>query len=400
MVANVMKNIIIVGGGTGGTMLANTLARKLSKEIFSKKIKITLITDNPIHYYKPAFMYVAFNLFFKDELSRPERELLRPQIELAIDKIEHFDFKNKALNSKHGKKYNYDFLVIATGCVPKPERIEGLKDIGNHFYAYEASRKLADQLAKIEKGRIFITVSFPETPNVPHQCGIAPMETTLMIDEFLRKRRVRDSIEIVYTYPTVSQLLRNCLFMQQPVCEVIPEVFTAKNIKAQRGFTLDKVDPDKKIAYSKEGDEQNFDLLISTPPITAVEAVINTGLSEHNNGEGWLPTDHETMQVYGVDGVYVIGDTVDLPISKAGGSCHNQAAIIADNICGELIYGYPAAIYDGRVQAVAQMGLTAGMPLQYDYKHDVIPTPPTKLGGLLRNGFNRGIYWAAIRGLV
>ncbi|WP_265511447.1 NAD(P)/FAD-dependent oxidoreductase, partial [Providencia rustigianii] len=292
------------------------------------------------------------------------------------------------------------YLVVATGCIPRPERIEGLKEMGNHFYAYDASRKLADQLAKIEKGRIFITVSFPETPNVPHQCGIAPMETTLMIDEFLRKRRVRDNIEIVYTYPTVSQLLRNCLFMQQPVCEVIPEVFKIKDIKAQRGFTLSKVDPDKKVAYSKEGDEQPFDLLISTPPITAVEAVINTGLSEHNNGEGWLPTDHETMQVYGVDGVYVIGDTVDLPISKAGGSCHNQAAIIADNICGELIYGYPAAIYDGRVQAVAQMGLTAGMPLQYDYKHDVIPTPPTKLGGLLRNGFNRGIYWAAIRGLV
>ncbi|EJD6599040.1 NAD(P)/FAD-dependent oxidoreductase, partial [Providencia rettgeri] len=323
-----------------------------------------------------------------------------PEIELVIDKVDSFNFKDKELYSINNKKYYYDYLVVATGCVPKPERIEGLKDIGNHFYAYDASRKLADQLSKIEKGRIFITVSFPETPNVPHQCGIAPMETTLMIDEFLRKRRVRDNIEIVYTYPTVSQLLRNCLFMQQPVCEVIPEIFTIKNIQAQRGFTLNKVDPDKKIAYSKEGDEQPFDLLISTPPITAVEAVINTGLSEHNNGEGWLPTDHETMQVYGIDGVYVIGDTVDLPISKAGGSCHNQAAIIADNICGELIYGYPAAIYDGRVQAVAQMGLTAGMPLQYDYKHDVIPTPPTKLGGLLRNGFNRGIYWAAIRGLV
>lgn len=395
-----MKNIIIVGGGTGGTMLANTLARKLNKDIFSKKIKITLVTDNPIHYYKPAFMYVAFNLFFKDELSRDQQSLLRPEINLVIDKIDSFDFKNKELRGHSGKILNYDYLVIATGCVPRPDRIEGLKEIGNHFYAYEPARKLADQLSKIEKGRIFITVSFPETPNVPHQCGIAPMETTLMLDEFLRKRRVRDNIEIVYTYPTVSQLLRNCLFMQQPVCEAIPEIFDMKNIKAQRGFTLNKVDPDKKIAYSKEGDEQPFDTLISTPPITAVEAVINTGLSEHNNGEGWLPTDHETMQVYGTEGVYVIGDTVDLPISKAGGSCHNQASIIADNICGELTYGYPAAIYDGRVQAVAQMGLNAGMPLQYDYKHDVIPTPATKVGGLLRNGFNRGIYWAAIRGLV
>lgn len=395
-----MRDIIIVGGGTGGTMLANILARKLSKDIFSKKIKITLVTDNPIHYYKPAFMYVAFNLFFKEELSRPQQSLLRPEINLVIDKIEYFDFNNKELKSRNGKILNYDYLVIATGCVPRPDRIEGLKEIGNHFYAYDSARKLADQLSKIEKGRIFITVSFPETPNVPHQCGIAPMETTLMLDDFLRKRRVRDNIEIVYTYPTVSQLLRNCLFMQQPVCEVMPEVFNIKNIKYQRGFTLSNVDPDKKIAYSKEGDEQPFDILMSTPPITAVEAVINTGLSEHNNGEGWLPTDHETMQVYGTEGVYVIGDTVDLPISKAGGSCHNQASIIADNICGELTYGYPAAIYDGRVQAVAQMGLNAGMPLQYDYKHDVIPTPATKIGGLLRNGFNRGIYWAAIRGLI
>lgn len=160
-----MKHIVIVGGGTGGTMLANILARKLNKDIFSKKIKITLVTDNPTHYYKPAFMYVAFNLFFKEELSRHERSLLRPEINLVIDKIESFDFKNKELKSNSGKTLNYDYLVIATGCVPRPDRIEGLKEIGNHFYSYEPARKLADQLSKIEKGRIFITVSFPETPN-------------------------------------------------------------------------------------------------------------------------------------------------------------------------------------------------------------------------------------------
>lgn len=46
------------------------------------------------------------------------------------------------------------------------------------------------------------------------------------------------------------------------------------------------------------------------------------------------------------------------------------------------------------------MGLNAGMPLWYDYRHDVKPTPPTNLGGLLRQGFNRGLYWAVARGML
>lgn len=167
------KNIVIIGGGIGGTILANILAKKLNDEIFLNKIKITLISDNPNHYYKPAFMYIAFNLFLKEELMRSERSLLRPEIEFVIDKAERFDFNNKVIYCESNKKYHYDFLVLATGCVPSPHRIEGLKEAGNHFYQYEAARILADKLAKIEKGRVFITVSFPETPNVPHQCGIA-----------------------------------------------------------------------------------------------------------------------------------------------------------------------------------------------------------------------------------
>ena len=58
-----------------------------------------------------------------------------------------------------------------------------------------------------------------------------------MLDDYFRQRRVRQDIEIVYTYPTVSQLLRNCLFMQKDVCEVLPAVFQERNIQAQRGFT-------------------------------------------------------------------------------------------------------------------------------------------------------------------
>jgi len=395
-----LKKIIIVGGGVGGTLLANQLVTKLYPEINRGDVQLTLLSNSPDHYYKPAFMYVAFNQFFEEELKRSERSLLRPEIDFNVEEVTRFDFNAQALHTASGRRYGYDYLVIATGCVPAPERIEGLKEAGDHFYQYTPARQLAERLSTIKKGRIFITVSFPQTPNVPHQCGIAPVETTLMLDDFLRKRGVRDQIEIIYTYPTTAQLMRNCLFMQRRVGDVLPGVFEQKNIQFRRSFTLSKVDPDARIAYSAEGDEQPFDILMATPPIRAVDAVLNSGVSQAQNHEGWLPTHHETLEVYGLENVYVIGDTVDLPISKAGGACHNQGPVIANNIAGKVRLGTNVSVYDGRVQAVAQMGLNAGMPLWYDYQVDVLPTPPTKLGGLLRNGFNRGLYWAVARGML
>ena len=395
-----IQDIVVVGGGIGGTMTANNLVTKLYPEILSGKVRISLISDNPWHYYKPAFMYVAFGMFYKNELRRPLHSLLKPEVNLLLDSVEGFDFKASRLRTASGKDHRYDYLVVSTGCIPSPERIPGLKEGGDHFYQHDPALQLYKKLSTIEKGRIFIGVTFPKTPNVPHQCGIAPMETTLMLDDLLRKRGVRDKVEILYTYPTVAQLLRNCLFLQRPVGEALPSVFDSKDIKHQTGFTLERVDPEAKVAYSEEGEAVEFDILMQTPPIRAVDAVLDSGISQAHNNEGWLPTDRETLQLEGFPNVFVMGDTVDLPISKAGGSCHNQSPVICDNMAGLIRLGTTVAAYDGKVQAIAQMGLDAGMPLWYDYDGDVIPTPATKIGGLMRKAFNRGIYWSVARALI
>ncbi len=394
------KHILVVGGGIGGTMTANSLVAKLYPEISAGKLEVTLLSDSPWHYYKPAFMYVAFDMFFEGELRRPQHTLLRPEIDFRVDKVTAFDFAGSTVTTQSGKKIGYDYIVVSTGCLPAPERIPGMPEAGDWFYQHDPARRLADKLRTFEKGRVFITVNFPKTPNVPHQCGIAPMETTFMLDEYMRRKGVRDQVEIVYTYPTIAQLLRNCLFLQQEVCDVLPPIFESKGIQYKRGFTLASIDPASKIARSEEGEEEPFDLLMCTPPIRAVDAVIESGVSKAPDNEGWLPTNRETMQLEGYPNAYVMGDTVDLPISKAGGSCHNQCPVIANNIAGDLRFGRTVDVYDGKVQAVAQMGLEAGMPLWYDYDEDVHPTPPTKVGGLLRKAFNRGIYWSVARGIV
>ncbi len=381
-------------------MTANNLAKKLMPEIDRNEVEITMISNSSKHYYRPGAMYVAFHKAAGHEFVRDQRSLLMLEIDFKVDEAIEINADSNYVKGKSGKKYDYDFLIIATGCEVDARRIPGLHEGGDWFYSYEGAKKLAKKFEKLKKGRVLVTVSFPKTPNIPHQCGIAPVETTMMLHDYLKEKGVRDNVEIIYTYPTKAQVVENGLFLQTPTSEVLPTVFDSIGVKHKRSFTLSKVDPNKKIAYSEEGEELEFDILMSTPPFIATKVVRESGLSNALEDEGWLPTDMKTLKVKGRDNIYTLGDTVDLPVSKAGGTIHNQTDIVVDNIASELRFGYPTESYDGKVIAVAQMGLSCGMPLWYDYEEDVQPTPCSKLGSFVRLGFNKGLYWASARGIL
>ena len=55
-------HILVVGGGMGGTILANNLARRLSGELEQGSSKITMLSVTDKHMYQPGLRYSRKNV--------------------------------------------------------------------------------------------------------------------------------------------------------------------------------------------------------------------------------------------------------------------------------------------------------------------------------------------------
>jgi hypothetical protein len=68
--------IVILGGGTGGTLAANRLRRMYSKD----EAEITVVDQNDHHIYQPGLLFVPFGLKRTEELERSRRHQLHSGI--------------------------------------------------------------------------------------------------------------------------------------------------------------------------------------------------------------------------------------------------------------------------------------------------------------------------------
>jgi len=72
---NARRKVVIVGGGAGGLILANSLAAR-------GEYDVTLINDTPYHYYWPQLLQIAFRGDDR-QLRRPIDSLVRRGVNLA-----------------------------------------------------------------------------------------------------------------------------------------------------------------------------------------------------------------------------------------------------------------------------------------------------------------------------
>ena len=384
-----MNRVVILGGGVGGTLVANLLVRKLRNDIDRHEASVTLVDEMGQHVYQPGFMYIAMGGERAERLVRPERSLLDEEVQLTVGRVSRIDESRSLVEMADGSTLGYDQLVIATGSRIVPEEIEHFDTEAQHFYTAEAALKLRHALDAFTGGRIVIGIA-----GMPYKCPPAPLEVAFLIESELRERGLREKSELHYCSPIGRA------FTIESVSEMATPILAEKGIELHTFFNVEAIDPARKVVQSLEGEELPYDLLILVPPHRGAKVVVDSGLAP---ASGWLPTDHHTLQVGGRPNVYALGDATDLPLSKAGSTAHFEAPIVAERIAATVQGREPSgkhASYTGKVMCFFEVGDGKGTLLQFDYDHPPKPPKPNRFWHLGKIVFNK-TYWHTVpRGRV
>ena len=375
--------ILIVGGGTGGTILANNLSRRLGSEIRAGTIELTMLSASDRHMYQPGLLYVVFGQMTPDQLYRDQTSLLEPEVDFYVDPVEKFHLDQNHVVTKSGNRHAYDILIIATGSRIVPEEVPGLSEGAETFYTEESAVRLHKRLMEFQGGTVAMVVS------IPHKCPVAPVEAIFMLHDFFKARGIREKVRLRYQYPT------NRVHATANVARWAKPEFDKAGIEYETLFNLKAVDPVKKIVYSEEGTELNYDLLIAVPPHRGMEIIEQNHLAEG----GWIPTDRFKLTMNGRDNVYVIGDATNIPVSKTGSAAHFEAEVVAANIVARIKTGNPVREYDGKVYCFIEAGFDRATYNAFDYVNLPDLKPPSKAIHWFKVAYNQ-MYWTSVRGLL
>lgn len=356
------KNLIIIGAGTAGTMMANKLDRELDKNLWH----ITIIDRDDVHYYQPGFLFIPFGIYEPKDVVKTRQEFLPKDVTFLMDEVYSIKGKENRLLLNSGKSLNYDVLIIATGVETVPQETPGLKedlwykDIFD-FYTYEGAVKLADKLKDWPGGTLVINLAETQI-----KCPVAPLEFTFLADSFFEEKGMRDKVTIKYVTPLSGA------FTKPKATEMLNGLMTEKNIEVVPDFYLASVDNKRKVIISYDEKEVPFDLLI-TIPVNKGDQVIARSEMGDEDGLNFVPTDKHTLQSKNFQNIFVIGDTTNLPASKAGSVAHFEAEILIENILSFIKGGPLTASFDGHANCFIETGHHEAALIDFNYTTEPLP---------------------------
>jgi len=355
-----MKKLVILGGGTAGTMMANKLAQVMERY----DCQITLVDHNETHYYQPGFLFIPFEIYTEEDVKKPKRDYFPSGIDVIMSAVDGILPKENKVKLSDGKVLSYDYLIIATGSRIAPEEIEGLQNGGWRqnifdFYTPDGAAALAKFLKYWEGGKMVVNIA-----EMPIKCPVAPLEFVFLADWWFTEQGIRDKVDIEFVTPLPGA------FTKPIAAKFLGQFLEKKNIKLTAEFNVGSVDSSKNKIKSWDEKEIDYDLLITIPTNMGAEVIGNSGLGDDLN---FIPTSHKTLQSKAYENIFVIGDATDLPSSKAGSVAHFQADVLYENILRTLEGRKLEEGFDGHANCFIESGFGKGILIDFNY--DVEPLP-------------------------
>ena len=387
-----MKRLLILGGGTAGTIMANKMRKDLPRDEWD----ITIIDQFKTHYYQPGFLFIPFGMYKEKDVVKPKGDFFPTGTNVIYSMVDRIEGEKNQVLLENGVAIKYDYLIIATGAKIVPEETPGLKGNLWHksiydFYTIEGATALANYFKTWQGGHLVINIA-----ELPYKCPVAPLEFAFFADAFFTERGMRDKVKITYTTPLSGA------FTKPRASQMLGGLMEEKNIEVIPEFYVERIDNEKKEIVSYGDEAIPFDCLVSIPTNMGDPMIERSGLAEDLN---FVATDKHTLQSNAFDNVFVIGDATNLPTSKAGSVAHFEADVLYENLIAK-IEGRPfTASFDGHANCYIETGYGKGTLIDFNYDTEPLPGsfPFPGLGpfGLLKESrmnhygklLFRWIYW-------
>ena len=367
------ERVLVLGGGSGGTIVANSLG---------SAFETTVVSPSPDHLFQPGLLYVAFK-GERSRLVRDERRLLKRRVHFLQDSAARVDLREHWVETAGGQRLAYDQLVVATGIGTDPSQIPGLaqvgEEVGNYHSSLEHARQLWQTLSGFSGGTIALGQATPIC-----KCPPSPLEGILLVDELLRARDIRHKSRLVFFTPYPRA------YPAEPMNRIVEPILKERSIEVLTFFDLDHIDPDTRTLTSIEGDVIECDLPIVIPPF--VGADVSYEPLETLDASRFVITDQRTLRVKGADNAFAVGDATSLPTSKSGVGAHLEAKVVARTLNGA------PAVFEGRTHCPFDVAGGRATFVAGTYRAPVVPSPPSRMKHLMKMGFAR-LYWVSLRGV-
>ena len=354
-----MRKIVILGSGAGGTMVA----ANLQKELDDSEWQITVIDKNEQHHFQSGYLFIPFGIYSSDDVLKPKRDFIPTGVDFVVDNVIKVDTEQRRLETEKGGSYDYDWLVIATGCRIVPDEVEGMMDVWGEdvfdFYTLEGAVALRKKLKYFDSGKVVLNIA-----EFPYKCPIAPIEFVFMADWFFQMNGVRDKVEIEFVTPIDN------IFTKPVAAKALRAFADKKNIKVTPYFDLAKVNGNEKTIESHKGDKVGYDLLVAIPPNFGDQAITDSGIGDPM---GYMQVDQHTLKSQNADRVYVLGDATNVPTSKAGSVAHYMSYTVVENLVREIDGHEALPTFDGHATCFLASGFEKAILLDFNY--DVEPLP-------------------------